>query len=40
MTTTGKTPTSNIQAMITGWEEIDEEHQEHNDENEKKSEKK
>lgn len=36
MTTTGKTPTSNIQAMITGWEEIDEEHQEHNDENEKK----
>jgi Ni,Fe-hydrogenase I cytochrome b subunit len=26
MTTTGATPTSNIKAMITGYEEIDEEH--------------
>lgn len=40
MTTTGKTPTSNIQAMITGWEEIDEEHHENKDENKIKSDKK
>ena len=28
MTTTGETPTSNIKAMITGYEEIEEDHQE------------
>jgi thiosulfate reductase cytochrome b subunit len=33
MTTTGETPTSNIKAMITGYEEINEEH--HTTENEK-----
>ena len=39
MTTTGKTPTSNIKAMITGFEEFDEEEQEAsviNDENQTK----
>jgi thiosulfate reductase cytochrome b subunit len=38
MTTTGKTPTSNIKAMITGFEEFDEEEQEvsvKNEENQK-----
>jgi len=39
MTTTGKTPTSNIKAMITGFEEFDEEEQEvsvKNEENQNK----
>jgi thiosulfate reductase cytochrome b subunit len=27
MTTTGHTPTSNIQAMLTGYEDIEEEHE-------------
>jgi len=33
MTTTGRTPTSNIRAMITGWEEIEEEQPEREDKN-------
>jgi thiosulfate reductase cytochrome b subunit len=35
LTTTGHTPTSNIKAMITGWEDLDEEDE---DKNDKKSE--
>jgi thiosulfate reductase cytochrome b subunit len=35
MTTTGKTPTSNIKAMITGYEELDDEHEEVTVENDK-----
>lgn len=39
MTTTGKTPTSNIKAMITGFEEFDEEEPEVSVENEKNQDK-
>ena len=39
MTTTGTTPVSNIKAMITGYEEIDEDHHDEDDEEKKEEEK-